>query len=119
MENSVTAVNQIKSWITANRDQLLQAGIVHIVARYSGEGDEGSLEDEIEFLTADEHLADPYEPDTLTTLLEQLHNELSPEGYENNDGGGGEFQINVTTGILTHESYFVYTERSYNKVEEY
>lgn len=119
MENSDTAVSQIKGWISMNREQLLKAGITGIIARYSGEGDSGALEDEIDFLTTDERPARPYEPDVLTELFEKLHDELSPDGYENNDGGGGQFQIDEKTGVLTHESYFVYTERSYNEVEEY
>lgn len=44
MESRDTAVNQLKSWITANRERLLEAGIASILARYSGEGDSGSLE---------------------------------------------------------------------------
>jgi hypothetical protein len=112
------AVSQLKAWIAAHREKLLESKIVTIIATYCGEGDEGWL-DYVDFLTDDGNLAKAFKPETLWALFEALHEELAPEGYGNNDGGGGEFSLNVATGKLTHESYFLCTERSYNDLEEY
>lgn len=78
-EERVTAVNQMKSWLAANREQLLEAGVVQIVAGYSGEGDEGSL-NEIEFLDKEARLMNFEELESLLPLFEKLHEELSPDG---------------------------------------
>jgi hypothetical protein len=117
-----TAVNKLKAWVAARREELLGGGIATIIARYSGEGDQGWLDQDIDFLTGDVNAAKPFELDALETLrplFEALHDELAPPGYENDDGGGGEFTLNVATGVLTHESYFFCTERSYNAAEAY
>ncbi|MGH9772434.1 MAG: hypothetical protein ACRD4Q_12160 [Candidatus Acidiferrales bacterium] len=52
-------------------------------------------------------------------LLEALHEQLAPAGYQINDGGGGEILWHMATGVLTHESYSLCTECSYNAAEEY
>jgi hypothetical protein len=119
MTEAKQAVRQAKEWIRTNRATLLQAGIITIVATYSGEGDSGCLDDEVEFL---DKLGSPVGtkvPDDLYDLLEALHEEAAPEGYENGEGGGGEFRFDVDAETITHESYYFIVERSYNAIEEY
>lgn len=117
MEKS-SAVNQWKAWGTEHRSDLKQAGIATIAASYSGEGDEDRL-DYLEFLDSEDNPTEPFQEDAVQGLFEALHEELAPDGYEINDGGGGEFALNVATGVLTHESYSFCTERYYNPTEEY
>ncbi len=119
MEKLNSSVTGFKEWIAQNRQALLSASVATIIARYSGEGDEGWLEEEIDFLDSDGQRVKAYKPEALVDLFEALHGELAPEGYEDNDGGGGEFHVDVATGRLTHESYSLYVERSYNGLEEY
>ncbi|MGH9615235.1 MAG: hypothetical protein ACRD28_00740 [Acidobacteriaceae bacterium] len=35
------------------------------------------------------------------------------------DGGGGEFILSVETGTISHESYYIVIEKSYNDSETY
>lgn len=113
-----SAVTQWKAWVKEHRSDLTQAGIATIAASYSGEGDEGRL-DYVEFLNPEGNPAVPFQENIVRELLEALHEELAPAGYEINEGGGGEFTLNVATGALTHESYSLSTERYYNPAEKY
>ncbi|MGH9771594.1 MAG: hypothetical protein ACRD4Q_07840 [Candidatus Acidiferrales bacterium] len=113
-----SAVGQWKAWVTEHRSDLKQAGIATIAASYSGAGDEGRL-DYVEFLDPEGNSAEPFQDDIVRELFEALHEELAPAGYEISEGGGGEFMLNVATGVLTHESYSLSTERYYNPAEEY
>lgn len=101
-----------------HRGDLQQARIASIAASYSGEGDEGRL-DYVQFFNSEGNLAEPFQEDTVRELLEALHEQLAPAGYEINDGGGGEILWHVATSVLTHESYSLCTERLYNPAEEY
>jgi hypothetical protein len=47
-----SAVSQLKAWVAAHREKLLESKIATIIAAYSGEGDQGWLDD-VEFLTDD------------------------------------------------------------------
>lgn len=113
------AVSQVKEWVLKNRAELLNAGIITIVATHSGEGDSGSLDETVEFLDKNGNMVEAEPEDALFSLLEALHGEIAPLGYENNEGGGGEFRLDLETGTITHESYYLTVERSYNALEEY
>lgn len=119
MEQLNSAVIGFKRWIAQNRQELVSGGATTVIARYSGEGDEGCLEEEIDFLNNDGQPVKAYKSEALLELFEALHDELAPDRYEDNTGGGGEFQVDVASGRLTHESYSLYIERSYNSLEEY
>lgn len=118
MDQQKDAVRDIKHWRLEHRDSLMAAGIATITGCYSGEGDDGALQ-YVEFLDPFGERAKPFEEETMTGLFEALHDELAPEGYENNDGGGGEFRLDIATGAINHESYFLYTERTDNPEEIY
>ncbi len=113
------AVRQVKDWIRQNRAELRTAGVHTIVAFYSGEGDEGCLDSYLEVVNSEGKAVNTKIVDGLYPLLETLHDEIAPEGYENNEGGGGEFRLNVEAATITHESYYLTVERSYSALEEY
>ena len=113
------AISQLKDWVTTHRTELLQSGIHTIVATYSGDGDSGCLDDTIEFVDGQGKAAQRYEAEDLYPLFEALYDALAPEGYENNEGGGEEFSVEIAAGSITHESYYLTIERSDNFVEEY
>ncbi len=113
------AVNALKRWVQANRAELLSGGIATIVAFYSGEGDEGCLDDYLELQDKDGTSLESETPEGLHELLEALHDDVAPAGYQDNEGGGGEFRLDVETGAITHEAYYLVVERSYLAVEEY
>lgn len=120
MEDTIvpTALDQLKQWLSSSRQDLKDAGVVAIIGTYSGEGDDGRFE-EIRVIGEDEQDIDYKLPECVEGLIEQLEPELAPQGYENGDGGGGEFRLEVESGKITHESYFLSITRVYHLPEEH
>ena len=120
MENTIetSALDQLKQWLSSSRQELKDAGVVAIIGTYSGEGDDGRFE-EIRVIGEDEQDIDYKLPESVEGLIEQLEPELAPQGYENGDGGGGEFRLDVESGKITHESYFLSITRVYHLPEEH
>ena len=120
MENATetSAVDQLKQWLSSSRQELRDAGVVAIIGTYSGEGDDGRFE-EIRVMGEDERDIDCKLPESVDGLIEHLEPELAPQGYENGDGGGGEFRLDVESGKITHESYFLSITRVYHLPEEH
>jgi hypothetical protein len=118
MENATetSAVDQLKQWLSSSRQELIDAGVVAIIGTYSGEGDDGRFE-EIRVIGGDEQDIEYKLPESVEGLIEQLEPELAPQGYENGDGGGGEFRLEVESGKITHESYFLSINRVYHLPE--
>ncbi|WP_158790022.1 hypothetical protein [Granulicella sp. L60] len=58
-------------------------------------------------------------PSEIETLLEELVEELATPGYQDNDGGGGEIQLVVDTGTITHGSYYHVVERNPDEYQEF
>ena len=121
METIETAIDvrRAKEWVETNRAALLNSDVHTIVATYSGEGDSGCLDGYLDVVNSKGEPVNTNLVDDLYPLLEALHEEVAPFGYENNDGGGGEFRIDIETGLITHESYYLTIERSYDTREEY
>ena len=113
-----SALDQLKQWLSSSRQELKDAGVVAIIGTYSGEGDDGRFE-EIRIIGEDEQDIDYQLPESVEGLIEQLEPELAPQGYENGDGGGGEFRLEVESGKITHESYFLSITRVYHMPEEH
>lgn len=111
-------IRKLKEWLSAEKETLTAAGVETIVGTYSGEGDEGRFE-EIVPLTRNGIPANYSIPENISALIVGLEEELAPFGYENNDGGGGSFTLNVEHGSLIHECYDVVTERCYHPEVEY
>jgi hypothetical protein len=107
-------VSQLKQWIRDHRKGLSTHHVATIGAVYHGENDEGSLAS-IGMLNQSGGLVSRDTAalflDALWPLFEGLHAALAPQGYEINEGGGGEFRADVQTGALTHTSYDLVTER--------
>lgn len=88
------------------RQRLAQLGVALVSARFDGFGDEGLVEE----VTA--------QPDSVvldTGVEEELENFLFdqlPEGWENNEGGYGEFTVEVPTGRVTVDAYWRIEEDS-------
>lgn len=112
------AVRKLKQWLSDEKETLTAAGVATIVGTYSGEGDEGRFE-EIVPLTHDGLPANYSIPEDISALIVGLEEELAPSGYENDDGGGGSFTLNVEQASLIHECYDIVTERCYQPEVEY
>ena len=83
-------------------DALQEHGIKSVVVRYSGSGDQGSVE-EVAFEPADVQL-----PGWIETTLEDVAECYCPQGYENNEGGYGTLTIHPFEGVaeLEHCDHF-------------
>jgi hypothetical protein len=122
MESKESSVGQLKQWIRDHHKDLSTHHVATIVAEYHGEGDEGCLGslgvlDQSGGLVPRETAALFF--DALWPLFESIHDALAPQGYEINEGGGGEFRADVQTGTLTHTSYDLVTERVDRFEEKY
>jgi len=120
MENTIepSALDQLKQWLSTSRQELKDTGVMAIIGTFSGEGDDGRFE-EIRVIGEDERDIEYKLPESAQGLIEQLEPELAPQGYENGDGGGGEFRLEVESGKITHESYFLSITRVYHMPEEH
>lgn len=97
---------------------LLQAyltdGIAKVVARYSGYGDQGAVDD-LEFFSASGESVDrSHDPD-----LEDCIYEFLPAGFEINDGGQGTVTIDVKSCKVTiaHEENYTETRNSSQEID--
>lgn len=113
---SISPVHRLKAWLVEDREKLLVANVSQIVATYSGSGDEGMYEG-IHIIDEQGHPVEYSFPEGVETLIETAIDTLAPYGYENNEGGGGEVRLSPSSGMISHQSYFVTTE--YNNEETY
>jgi hypothetical protein len=94
-------------------------GVGSVTANYDGSGDSGQL-DEVHYWDKDgvemksETVGDLHEhvSEFLYDLVEVRHG-----GYENNEGGGGEFRWDLTAEGLLHEHWDYYIERDCSAYE--
>ena len=91
-------------------------GVKRVRATYEGCGDSGSLEDPEYFGEGNapilaEAIGEWHDKvaDFLYDLIDRRHG-----GYENNEGGGGDFEWDLTAEGLIHEHYSCFTERDYS-----
>ena len=113
-----TKVAQLKQWLHANRQALLDAGVSVIEGTYQGEGDEGLFQG-ITTLNAEGLQLDYSVPEEIVDLIEGLAEDLAPADYEIGDGGGGELSLRVEDASITHEAYWFVIERSSQGIETY
>ena len=93
--------------------QLKAAGVSRVVISYDGCGDSGQIEDVGYFNLQSQ----PVAPSGLTDLTEEQLKDLFYDllesrhaGWENNDGGFGEFEWNLEADTLNHTHNDRYTE---------
>lgn len=109
-------IDQLKRWLAENQTMLKTAGVATIVATYGG--DEGSF-DGAEAVDDEGGDTDYTVPAEIQALLQTLADVLATPGYQDNDGGGGEIQLVVDTGAITHESYYYSVERHPDECQEF
>jgi len=92
---------------------LAKAGVVKIVAEYSGYGDSGAI-DGIAYLNADDECVKLTREAACVTGLEDAMYEYLPAGFEINDGGQGTVTVLVTEGkvVLNHGQNVTEVEES-------
>ena len=117
-EEIPAGVAQLKQWLSEKRQALETAGVAVIEGTYRGDGDEGHFEG-IDVIDSQGLPIEFDLPKKIADLIESLADQLAPPGYEDGDGGGGEVRLNVNTGSITHESYYLVFERSSQGLETY
>ncbi|MGB8479586.1 MAG: hypothetical protein WCE63_12225 [Acidobacteriaceae bacterium] len=112
------AVAELKKWVAANKQALVGQGIASITGEYSGEGDSGQLD--LVYATSTNGEFTEYDvPHRVEQLFEVLSEELPPDGYENNDGGGGKITVELDSCIVTLEHYWRVTDTEYEEPKEF
>jgi len=109
-------VSRVKRFLVEHKAELESAGVIAIEVSYSGCGDSGQVDDVL-ILYSPEAMADPSRHDkyVLPEEIESILQNLQPSnGYENNDGGGGNVKFIVETGRAIHAHYEYFTEVSYD-----
>jgi hypothetical protein len=99
--------NPVNDCDLATACDVLQERAINLVEiSYSGCGDDGGVDD-VEFVPSDIQV-----PDWVTVKLRDLANGYCPEGYWNNEGGGGTLTIHPALGLaeLQHRDYYEDTE---------
>lgn len=94
--------------------RLIALGVAIVSANYSGCGDSGQV-DEVDFHTDDNRVVTGDIPKDLQQEVETLLYdaiEYRHGGYENNDGGEGEFRWVLKTNYMEHTHRDFYTESS-------
>ena len=85
--------------------RLKEAGVVSVEVYYDGSGDSGQIES-IHYFGAADKAIDPTRRVTITDegLMEFFYDLLEARhaGWENNDGGCGQFEWNLTADTLKH-----------------
>ncbi|MGB8479530.1 MAG: hypothetical protein WCE63_11900 [Acidobacteriaceae bacterium] len=112
------AVAELKKWVAANKAALVGQGIASITGEYSGEGDSGQL-DLVYAASAKGEFTEYNVPHRVEQLFDVLSEELPPDGYENNDGGGGKITMKVDSGIVALEHYWRVTDTEYEEPKEF
>src|SRR3954462_2454856 len=102
--------------LTEIASALASHGVKRVRATYEGCGDSGSLEDPEYFGEENTSIA--------ASALGELHEQVADffydlvdrrhGDYENNEGGGGDFEWDLTADGLVHEHYDCFTERDYS-----
>ena len=109
-------VSTVKKFIVEHKAELDSAGVTGFEVYYSGEGDEGQVEDVL-VLYSPEAMADPDRNDkySLPSEIKKILNDLEPEdSYGDNEGGGGTVTFIVETGKVVHSHYDRVIECSYD-----
>jgi hypothetical protein len=98
---------------------LAAAGVASVTALYEGSADSGQIE-EFSYWDANNQLVDEKvlgeTHDQVAQILYDLV-EIRHGGYENNEGGGGEFRWDLTEAGLVHEHWDYIIERDYTTYE--
>jgi hypothetical protein len=99
-------VETFKKLMSGLKITLEQAGIKNVTVHYSGSGDEGVTEP-VEFDPKPATL--PLEADVVDSIEDAFVSLIESHcgNYEDGDGGGGDFSYEVSTGKLSHTSYYV------------
>ena len=112
------AVAELKKWVAENKQALVDQGVASITGEYSGEGDSGQL-DLVYASRTDGEFTGYNVPHQVVQLFEMLSDVLPPDGYENNDGGGGKITVELDSGIVTLEHYWRVTDTEYGEPKEF
>jgi hypothetical protein len=99
--------------------RLSALGVAVVSASYSGCGDSGQI-DGVDFHTADNRIVTSDIPGDLQNEVENfLYDalEFRHGGWENNDGGGGEFRWVLATNYMehTHRDFYTETDSTYHE----
>lgn len=99
--------------------RLTALGVAIVTASYSGCGDSGQI-DEVAFLSPKEKVITKAIPKDLQEEVETfLYDALETRhgGWENNDGGEGEFHWTLATGDCehTHRDFYIESDTSYHE----
>lgn len=82
--------------------RLEAAHVVRVRVEYSGQGDSGQVDDAL-YEYADGTPDGLEVSDKLDTEVKNLADQLTPDGYENSEGGQGTVTINVAAKTMTLE----------------
>lgn len=96
--------------------RLLAVGVAIVTATYSGCGDSGQI-DEVDFRSPKEDVITKKVPQDLKEEVETLLYdtlEFRHGGWENNDGGEGEFRWALASGDIehTHRDFYIESDTS-------
>jgi hypothetical protein len=85
--------------------------IARIIAYYNGYGDEGRIY-EVRYFGAGGEPID-FDDETLYGLVDELFQYVTPDGFEDNDGGNGEIHAYAATQkvVVEHTQNVVHQER--------
>ncbi len=100
--------------------RLTALGVAIVAASYSGCGDSGQL-DELEFLSPKEEVIPDFPKDLQEEVETFLYDALEARhgGWENNDGGEGEFRWTLATGACEHTHREFYVESDTTSHEDF
>jgi hypothetical protein len=84
------------------RDRLAALEITTVTARFDGYGDSGQMEE----INIDTESESANLDDDLVDALDDFLMEQIPGGWENNEGGFGEFSVDVATGTVECDAYW-------------
>jgi hypothetical protein len=95
-----------KKDIAAVSDELFLLGVKFVTVTYNGEGDSGDIEDIIY-----ERVGTETVPTELEARLKTILWAFVPSGFENNEGGYGEMQLDVAGRrvVFTHSERIIET----------
>jgi hypothetical protein len=110
---------RVKANHAAIAQALAAAGVASVTALYEGTGDSGGLEDVSYWDRNDQFIDEKAIGKWHDDLMEFLYDliEIRHGGYENNEGGGGEFRWDLTEDGLIHEHWDYLIERDCSTYE--
>lgn len=115
-------IAMLKSWITANKDSLLVAGVDRIDAHYTDDDlSTGAFDEFHAYRVTNAGSTFTEVPLSISSEFKSLLEALA-EGdnfFPGQQGGGGTFRLLVESGVIEHASFEYVTERLEHDVETY